>query len=78
MIVSKKQGKAWEVLAKHWESRVVMGNPQDGKIPRTAKSPGPQNPREGKIPGRAKSPGLQNHQDNKIPGNPGQELLVYI
>ena len=38
MIVSKKQGKAWGILARHGKFRQGMGNPRDGKIPGTAKS----------------------------------------
>ena len=62
LIVSKKQGKACEILARHGESRKAMGNP------RVAKSPGRQNPQDCKIPGMAKSSGWLNPREGKIPG----------
>ena len=70
MIVSKKQGKAWGILARHGKSPERQ-NPQDCKIPGTAKSSGRLNPQdqEGKIPRITKSPGQQNPgKSREIPG----------
>ena len=59
MIVFKKQGKAWGIPARHGKSPERQ-NPQDCKIPGTAKSSGQLNHREGKIHRIIQSPGQQN------------------